>query len=360
MAFQELKNYLGRTPLLSKPKDGEPLLLYLAVTEESISSVLVREEETHQLPIYYVSKSLLPAEARYPDMEKLALALITTSRKLRPYFQAHSIRVLTNFPLRQVLQKPDASGRLLKWAVELSEFDLTYIPRTAIKGQTLADFVAEFVKAPEVELNMEPADTPTWSLFVDGSSGENGSGDWVILMSPEGHKMNYAVRLSSKATNNMAEYEALLAGLRLAKELQVRMLIINSDSQLVVNQVNGIFMARDKNMAEYLKLVMDLLPTFERFELIQVTRQENSQADALSKLASSKDSELLKIVPVEHLAKPSTKRGEELMWIEGTPPWMQPILAYLKEQTLPENETEARRLRRRAVCFVLQDDVLYR
>lgn len=143
-AFQELKNYLGRAPLLSKPREGEPLLLYLAVAESSISSVLVREEASYQLPIYYVSKALLPAEVRYPDMEKLALSLVIASRKLRPYFQAHSVHVLTNFPLRQVLQKPDASGRLLKWAVELSEFDIIYAPRTAIKGQALADFVVEF------------------------------------------------------------------------------------------------------------------------------------------------------------------------------------------------------------------------
>lgn len=200
---------------------------------------------------------------------------------------------------------------------------------------------------------MEPAKPPTWNLFIDGSSGETGSGAGVVLESPEGHKLNCAIRLGFKASNNVAEYEALLAGLRLAKELQVRRLIISSDSQLVVHQVNGNFVARDKHMAVYLKLVMDSLPNFKRFELIQVPRQGNSHVDALSKLASSKDSKLLKIVPIEHLAEPSIKKSEELMWVENTPPWMLPILAYLKEQILPEDETEVRRLRRRAAHFVL-------
>lgn len=140
MAFQELKNYLGQAPLLSKPKNHEVLHLYMAVTPEAVGSVLIGKEDNHQLPVYYVSKVLHSAETRYPDMEKLAFCLIIASRKLMPYFQAHSIHVLTNYPLKQMLQKPDASGRLLKWAVELSKFDISYKPRTAVKGQALADF----------------------------------------------------------------------------------------------------------------------------------------------------------------------------------------------------------------------------
>ncbi|XP_022852055.1 uncharacterized protein LOC111373710 [Olea europaea var. sylvestris] len=262
-----MKKYLGEAPLLSKPKPQESLLLYLAVSGEAVSAFIVREEDDHQLPVYYVSKALLPTETRYPDMEKLALALITVSRKLRSYFQAHSIEVLTNFPLKQVLQRMKASGRLLKWAIDLSEFDLLFRPRHAIKGQTLADFVAEFSIAPEMEVAMEPAEPPTWRLFVDGSSGKTGSGAGIILKSPEGHKLNFTVRFDFKASNNAVEYEALLAGLRLAKEMQVRRLLANSDSQLVVSQVNGNFVVKDSSMAAYLKLILDLIPHFERFEI---------------------------------------------------------------------------------------------
>lgn len=147
-----------------------------------------------------------------------------------------------------------------------------------------------------------------------------GSGADVVLESPEEHKLNCAVMLGFKASNNVAEYEALLVGLRLARELQVKQLVVSSDSQLVVNQVNGCFVARDKYMAAYLKLVMDFLPSLEKFKPVQVPHLENSHANTLSKLASSRDSELLDIVLIEHLAEPSIRMGGELMWIESTPP----------------------------------------
>ncbi|XP_022852995.1 uncharacterized protein LOC111374548 [Olea europaea var. sylvestris] len=182
-----------------------------------------------------------------------------------------------------------------------------------------------------MEATMEPVEPPTWKLFVDGSSRETGSGAGIVLESSEGHKLNFTVRFDFKVSSNAAEYEALLAGLRLAKEMQVRRLLTSSDSQLIVNQVNGNFTAKDSSMIAYLKLVLNLLPHFERFELTQVPRLEITHADALSKLASSKHSELLKIVLIEHLSKPSTFGGEEVLWIEGTPLWMQPIIAYLKD-----------------------------
>ena len=148
-AFRSLKEYLSKSPLLSKPIEDEPLYLYLAVTEYAISGALVREEEKVQWPVYYISKRLIDAETRYPEMEKLALALVTALRKWRPYFHSHTIRVLTNYPLRQVLQKSNASGCLLKWAIELSQFEIEFQPRPAIKGQALADFIVEFSHKPD-------------------------------------------------------------------------------------------------------------------------------------------------------------------------------------------------------------------
>ena len=159
-AFRALKEYLGKSPLLSNPVEGEPLFLYLAVSKYAVLGELIREEEKVQWPVYYISKQLIDAKMRYPEMEKLALALVITSRKLRPYFHFDAIHMLTNYPLRQVLQKPDASGRLLKWAIELSQFDVEFTPRPAIKGQALVDFITEFTtyeeKRPE-----ETATIPT-------------------------------------------------------------------------------------------------------------------------------------------------------------------------------------------------------
>ncbi|KAL5548054.1 hypothetical protein UlMin_003285 [Ulmus minor] len=132
------------------PHEEDFLILYLAVSKGAVSSALVREEDGIQWPIYYTSKSLFDAEMRYPEIEKLALALMVAAQKLRPYFQAHTIIVPTKFPLKQVFQKPDASGRLAKWSIELGKFDIQFKPRTAIKGQALADFIVEFTYTPEM------------------------------------------------------------------------------------------------------------------------------------------------------------------------------------------------------------------
>ena len=113
-----MKQHLGHPPLLSKPVEGEKLFLYLIVSKEAVSIAMIREEERIQWLVYYVSKRLLDTETRYPKLEKRALALIMASRKLRPYFHVHTIEVLTNYPLRQVLQKLKAFGRLVKWAIK--------------------------------------------------------------------------------------------------------------------------------------------------------------------------------------------------------------------------------------------------
>ena len=150
-AFTALKTYLSSPPILVSPIEGELLTLYLAVSDFSTSAVLVRDKERVQHPVYYCSRALRGAEERYPRMEKLILALVTAARKLRPYFQAHTIEVPTEYPMKQVLHKPETSGRLMKWAIELSEFDIRYKLKTAIKWQILADFVMEFTSAEPAE-----------------------------------------------------------------------------------------------------------------------------------------------------------------------------------------------------------------
>ena len=132
-AFEELKVCLGHTPILAKPLSGKKLFTYLAVSQHAVSSVLVKETAGIQVPVYYISKRLLDAELRYPELERLALALVVSARKLRHYFLAHPVVVFTNYPMKQVLRRPEASGRLVKWAVELTQFDILYQPRTAIK-----------------------------------------------------------------------------------------------------------------------------------------------------------------------------------------------------------------------------------
>ena len=132
-AFTMLKTYLSSPPVLVSPSEGELLTLYLIVSDFSTSAALVREWDRVQQPVYYCSRPLRGVEERYPKMEKLILELVTTSRKLQPYFQAHTIKVPIEYPMKQMLHKPETSGRLIKWAIELIEFDIGYKPRTTIK-----------------------------------------------------------------------------------------------------------------------------------------------------------------------------------------------------------------------------------
>ena len=143
-AFEDLKKYLSSPPLLSPSRLGEELYLYIAVSQATVSVALVKEEEGSQGPVYFISRAFRGVEERYPRMEKLDFALVTAARKLKPYFQAHTIIVLMDQPLKRAMSSPEVAGRMAFWAIELSEFDIQYRPRTAVNGQIVADFLEEY------------------------------------------------------------------------------------------------------------------------------------------------------------------------------------------------------------------------
>jgi hypothetical protein len=121
-------------PVLSRLAEGEIRYLYLAVSHLDVSSTLIREDSGVQKLVYFTSKALHGAEERYPRIEKLSFTLVVLTRRLRPYFQALAIHVLTEYPTKKVLQKPDLSGKLVNWAIELGQFDIEFHPKTTIKG----------------------------------------------------------------------------------------------------------------------------------------------------------------------------------------------------------------------------------
>ena len=254
-AFTALKTYLSSPPVLVSPSKGELLTLYLAISDISTSATLVRERNRVQQPVYYCSRALRGAEERYPKMEKLILALVTTSRKLRPYFQAHTVEVPTEYPMKKILHKPETSGRLIKWVIELSEFDIRYKPRTAIKGKILADFIMEFTPTASIEATRLTPDLPIWRLSMDRVANAQGSGAGLILTSPDGINVEYALQFGFQASNNEAKYEVVIAGLNLAHSMEADQLEVSSDSQLVVKHIEDSYEARGEKMILYLKKV---------------------------------------------------------------------------------------------------------
>ena len=140
---------------------------------------------------------------------------------------------MTDHPLKKAMNKLEAAGRLIQWAVEFSEFDIKYLPRHTIKAQALADFIAEFTPSHN---ESEVVEDKKWIIHVDGSSTQHARGIWVVLQSPEGDKLTYKVRLQYQATNNEVEYEALLKSLELAKSIEAESVLIPGDSQLVMGR----------------------------------------------------------------------------------------------------------------------------
>ena len=169
------------------------------------------------MPIYYISKVMADAETRYSKMEQTTLSLRNATQKLHPYFQAHPIVVLTNQPLRSILHKPNLLGRMLKWAIELSEYGIEYQPRLSIKGQVMADFILEVPQQPPRLIELGKGGWST--LHVDGASWTSGFWIGLLLQSPAAEQLEQAIRLGFPTSNNEVEYEAILYGLNLALAL---------------------------------------------------------------------------------------------------------------------------------------------
>jgi ribonuclease HI len=218
-------------------------------------------------------------------MQKLVYAILMTKRKLRHYFDAHPITMVSKYPLWEVIQNPEAEGRIAKWALELMGQNILYAPRSAIKSQVLADFVAEWT---EIQTPPAPIEHETWIMYFDGSVMKEGDGVGLIFISPLGVRMEYLVRLHFPASNNVAEYEALINGLRIVVELGIRRLKIRGDSELVVDQVIKDKNCIDPKMAAYCQAVCDLDGKFHGLELHHVLCDYNKAADVLAKTASSR------------------------------------------------------------------------
>jgi ribonuclease HI len=267
-----------------------------------------------QKPVYFVSTVLHDARERYTMQQKLLYTLLIASRKLRQYFQGHPIKVVTDRPLETILRNPNVTGRVAEWAVELQSFEISFKTTKVIKSKALAEFTAEWTdpfvdEPPEVESTLPGEEAlGLWVMHFDGAFNLPDAGAGAVLTSPSGDKLFYAVQLcfkpEHKVSNNIAEYEGLLAILRAADALGIKRLIIKGDSQLVVNFSNKSYTLKDKHMAAYLEEYRKIEKCFQGLELKHIPRGENIEADEIAKRASHRLAQPTGVFE-ERLFKPS-------------------------------------------------------
>ena len=244
------------------------------------------------------------------------------------------------------------------------------MPRTSIKGQVLADLVAEFTEPPIEELEavgdmdeklvgtVSQYRLPTWEVYVDGALNQKGSGVGLVLISPKKVIIEKYLRLDFSTMNNEAEYEALLIRMAMVQRMGGKSIKLFSDSRLVVGQVKGEFEAKDKRMQGYLSQVKCLQSKFDSFDLLHIPRNGNAHVDSLAMLVTFSAQDLPRVILVEDLYKPTETRRDmvEIHQVRAGPSWMDSIIQFLKKDILLEERLEVDKVRRKATKYWLSEN----
>ncbi|KAG9444850.1 hypothetical protein H6P81_016190 [Aristolochia fimbriata] len=347
-AFQNIKNYLMKPPVLMAPTSGKPLLLYIAAQEKSLGALLAQnDDQGKERPLYYLSRTMVGAELNYSPIEKTCFALIFAIQKLRHYLLAHSTNLISRAdPLKFIMSRPMLSGRLAKWALLLSEFEINFIPQKAIKGQGLANFLADHPIPAEWEVSQSLPDEevfffevlPPWRMYFDGAARKNGAGAGVLFISPNEDLMPHSFILSHLlhkqrgrvSSHNPRFGDGYRNGLKPTRNLR--------RFGSVIKQIIG---TSSNSQADALAGIAASLAQFEaRPEQIPIC--ERWVVPTLEKFSEEEETNLVSVYAIE----------EE--------DWRQQFLDYLEHNKFPEELKARVYVRRVAPKFCLFNNTLYR
>ncbi|XP_073261648.1 uncharacterized protein [Populus alba] len=376
-AFNKIKQYLQNPPLLVPPVSGRPLILYLTVTETAMGCVLGQHDETgrKERAIYYLSKKFTECESRYTVIEKLCCALVWATKRLRHYMLYHTTLLISKVdPLRYICDKPYLSSRIARWQVLLSEYDIVYTTRKAVKGSAIADHLADNAVEDYEPLDFDFPDenvlsvvgeekTDWWTMFFDGAVNVYGNGAGAVIISPDQKQYPISVKLCFECTNNTAEYEACILGLEVALELKIRKIDVYGDSMLIICQVKGEWQTKEEKLRPYQEYLSTLSEEFEEIRFTHLGREGNHFADALATLAAMATMDLrYKVHPVHidirnNPAHCYSVEGE----VDGKP-WYYDIKNLLQNQEYPvgASKMDKKTLRRLVMDFYLDGEILYK
>jgi hypothetical protein len=333
-AFERVQDIMAKLPTVCAPIFGKPLRLYLASNNQAIGALIAQEDNDGvEQPIYYVSRALKDAETRYSGAERSCLALIYASQRLRHYFLAHKVQLMTkSHPIRSLLQRPVLTGRLAQWLLQLSQYEIIAKTPTVIKSQAIADLLAQFpgednsfisdeVPGEVNEVLMADVTDATWTLRFDGSSTAASSGAGIVLFRNDGEAIPKSFKLDFPC--------CVKWGWDCTFKLDLKVL---GDSNLIVCQARGEFSLKEPSLAPYRALAQKLEEKFATFEIEHAQRNENCYADALATLGSQMAFEGQKIdITINKKVKPITEllkeEFEELSL--GEEDWRMPLKAKL-------------------------------
>eukprot|EP00261_Vitis_vinifera_P037221 XP_019078464.1 PREDICTED: uncharacterized protein LOC109123373 [Vitis vinifera] len=378
-AFERIREYLLSPPVLAPPTPGRPLLLYLSVSDVALGCMLAQLDDSGKdRAIYYLSKRMLDYETRYVMIERYCLALVWATRRLRHYMTEYSVHLISRLdPLRYLFDRPALVGRLMRWLVLLTEFDIHYVTQKSIRGSIVADHLASLPvsdgRAIDDDFPDEDVAAVTslsgWRMYFDGAANHSGYGIGVLLISPHGDHIPRSVRLAFSdrhpATNNIVEYEACILGLETALELGIRQMEVFGDSNLVLRQIQGEWKTRDVKLKPYHAYLELLVGRFDDLRYTHLPRAQNQFADALATLASMID------IPIDATVRPllieSRSAPAYCCLIDDAEPddglpWYHDIYHLLRLGVYPEAATakDKRALRQLAARFVICGETLYR